>query len=209
MISPNANVSAFPGRSKGAVIWLTGLSGAGKTTLSAHLKQSLSNADITAITLDGDELRTGLCSDLGFSVTHRKENIRRTGEVAMLLANEGFVVIVSLISPFRRDRKHVAQQCKKQKISFAEVFVNASLEECERRDPKDLYRRARAGEIPKFTGINSRYEAPLSPDLELRTELETPKESVAKLAALTLALLSGNERNSHLSRATIDSSRVA
>lgn len=173
---------------RGVVIWLTGLAGSGKSTLSVRLKQNLFHSDIVAVVLDGDALRAGLSKDLGFSEADRKENIRRTGEISLLLAEAGLVVISALISPFRDDRRRVAERCKTRGIPFAEIFVNAPLEECERRDPKRLYRLARAGQILKFTGIDSPYEAPVAPALELRTNLESVEESAGKLTALAISL---------------------
>ncbi len=173
---------------RGAVIWLTGLSGAGKSTLSTALEQRLFRAGILPAIVDGDVLRAGLCKGLGFSDADRKENIRRAAEAALLLAEAGAVVITALISPFRADRQLVAELCRVRGVSFAEVYVNAPLAECERRDVKQLYARARAGEIPKFTGIDSPYEAPLMPALELRTDLEPVEESLEKLFALAARL---------------------
>ena len=173
---------------KGAVIWLTGLSGSGKSTLSTALEKELFRMGILPVVLDGDVLRTGLCKGLGFSPEDRKENIRRATEAALLLAETGAVVITALISPYREDRTLAADRCRARGVAFAEVYVNAPLAECERRDPKALYKRARAGEIPQFTGIDSPYEAPLSPDLELRTDRESQQESLRKLADLALSL---------------------
>lgn len=138
--------------------------------------------------VDGDVLRAGPCRDLGFTAVDRRENIRRAGELAVSLANAGTFVIVALISPFRADRDAVAQRIRDESIPFAEVFINAPLEECELRDPKSLYKRARAGEIKLFTGIDSPYERPDSPALELRTNLETVDESSEKLLQFALTL---------------------
>lgn len=173
---------------RGAIVWLTGLSGSGKSTLAAALEQKLFDARILPVVLDGDVLRTGLSRGLGFSDTDRKENIRRAAEAALLLAEAGAVVITALISPFREDRQHIFDRSKARGVAFAEVFVNAPLAECERRDPKQLYKRARAGQIPAFTGIDSPYETPLTPALELHTDRESVEQSVAKLAALALTL---------------------
>lgn len=176
---------------KGAIIWLTGLSGSGKSTLSAELIEQLRRLHIHAVVLDGDVLRTGLCSGLGFSAEDRKENIRRAAEAALLIAEAGVVVITALISPFRIDRELVATRCKDKGVPFAEVFVNAPLAECERRDPKQLYRRARAGQIPYFTGIDSPYEPPTSPALELCTDLRSVAQCVDELTKLTLRVAKG------------------
>ena len=173
---------------RGAIVWLTGLSASGKSTLAAGLEQNLARARVLSVILDGDVLRTGLGRDLGFSDADRKENIRRAAEAALLLAETGAVVVTALISPFREDRRQIADRCKARGVAFAEVFVNAPIAECERRDPKHLYQRARAGQIPSFTGIDSPYEAPLAPDLELRTDRESVGESLEKLTALALAL---------------------
>ena len=173
---------------RGAVIWFTGLSGAGKSTLSAALELELLKAKVFSVILDGDILRTGLCRGLTFSETDRHENIRRATEAALLIAGAGAVVISALISPFRADRQHVRNRCNELGIAFAEVYVNAPLAECERRDPKHLYARARAGEIKQFTGISSPYEPPVAPTLELHTDSETVEESVKKLTTLALKL---------------------
>lgn len=173
---------------RGAIIWLTGLSASGKSTLAAALEKNLFRARVLPVVLDGDVLRTGLGQGLGFSDADRKENIRRAAEAALLLAEAGAVVVTALISPFREDRQHIVNRCQVRGVAFAEVFVNAPLAECERRDPKHLYQRARAGQIPAFTGIDSPYEPPLAPTLELRTDRETVEQSVEKLTALALRL---------------------
>jgi bifunctional enzyme CysN/CysC len=173
---------------RGAIIWLTGLSGSGKTTLAAALEKELFRVGVLPAVLDGDMLRKGLSKNLGFSDEDRKENLRRASELALHLADAGVVVIAALISPFRADRAAIAERARERGVSFAEVFVNAPLAECERRDPKQLYKRAREGQIPNFTGISSPYEAPLSPDLELRTDREPFEESVEKLTRLALGL---------------------
>jgi len=161
------------------VIWFTGLSGAGKTTLATMLERRLFEQGRRTYLLDGDILRTGLCRDLGFSATERQENVRRAGEVARLLADGGLITLVAFISPFREDRERVRHSMGK--VGFAEVYVNAPLEVCERRDVKGLYRRARAREIPEFTGISSPYEHPLTPEVELRTDLETTEQCLDRL----------------------------
>ncbi len=165
----------------GAVVWLTGLSGAGKSTLARGLERELLKLQIVPVVLDGDVLREGLCRDLSFSAAARQENIRRAGEAAVLLAESGLVVIAALISPFRADRERVAARCRTREIPFAEVFVSAPLAVCEHRDPKHLYQRARAGEIPAFTGISSPYEAPVAPDLTVHTDQQTVEQSVTDL----------------------------
>lgn len=179
-----------------AILWLTGLSGAGKTTLATALEAELLQARVLSIVLDGDTIRNGLSRDLGFSAADRKENIRRTGEAAELVAAAGAVAIVALISPFRADRRQVAERAREHGIRFAEVYVNATLAVCEQRDPKALYRRARAGEILDLTGIGSPYEAPVAPDLELRTDIETVPQSLEKLTQFALALVRPNRHAS-------------
>jgi bifunctional enzyme CysN/CysC len=173
----------------GGIIWLTGLSGAGKSTLASGLEQELFGARILPVVIDGDVLRTGLSAGLSYSVADRKENIRRAGESALLLAETGVVVISALISPFREDRDRIARRARERGVAFAEIYVNAPLAECERRDPKLLYKKARAGLLPAFTGIDSPYEPPLAPDLELHTDRETPAQSLARLAELALRLV--------------------
>ena len=151
----------------GCVVWLTGLSAAGKSTIATELERELFNQGRHAYVLDGDNMRHGLCSDLGFSPEDRKENIRRIGEVASLFADAGFICITAFISPYRSDRdlaRRIAPEGK-----FIEVYLNTPLEVCERRDPKGLYAKARAGAIKDFTGISAPYEKPSKPDLELCT----------------------------------------
>jgi adenylyl-sulfate kinase len=174
---------------QGAVVWLTGLSGAGKSTLSSGLEQKLLQAGVFCTVLDGDVLRRGLCAGLGYSEADRHENIRRASEAALMFAEAGAVVITALISPFRSDRNRIAERCQERGVAFAEIYVNAPLAECERRDPKQLYRRARAGEIPSFTGISSPYEPPLTPALEVHTDRESVTESIACLETLVLKLV--------------------
>ena len=173
---------------RGAVIWMTGLSGAGKTTLAQALERRLLHAGLLPTILDGDVLRTGLSRNLGFSAEDRKENLRRATELALVLADAGVVVIGALISPFRADRELAAERARERGTPFAEVFINAPLAECERRDPKQLYQKARSGLIRDFTGIDSPYEAPLAPDLELRTDRETVEQSLDRLLELALNL---------------------
>jgi adenylyl-sulfate kinase len=181
---------------RGAVIWMTGLSGSGKSTLAQALEQRMLRSGVLPAILDGDVLRTGLSRNLGFSPDDRKENLRRATELAMHLAEAGVVVIAALISPYRNDRASVAERARERGVPFAEVYVNAPFAECERRDPKDLYKKARAGEIRQFTGIDSPYEAPLSPDLELRTDRESVEQSVEKLTNLVLQLARPDEAES-------------
>lgn len=152
---------------KGAVLWFTGLSGAGKSTLALALERELFAKGYQVYVLDGDNIRTGLNANLGFSPEDRAENIRRVGEVASLFADAGFIVISSFISPYRSDRERARAAAKDV---FHEIYVRASLEACESRDPKGLYKRARTGEIPEFTGISSPYEPPERPDLVVPTD---------------------------------------
>ena len=177
---------------RAAILWLTGLSGAGKTTLATALEAALLRTGVLAAVLDGDVLRAGLSRDLGFSEEDRSENIRRAGEAATLVAAAGMVAIVALISPFQADRQRAADLARARGIPFAEVYVNAALTVCEQRDPKSLYRRARAGEIHDLTGIDSPYEAPLAPQLELRTDVETVDQSTDRLTHFALALVRPN-----------------
>lgn len=160
----------------GQIIWLTGLSGSGKSTIAMALERKLFDAGRQVFVLDGDIIRTGLCQDLGFSSKDRTENIRRIGEVARIMANSGLCVIVSFISPFRVDRDRVRDAMLEG--CFIEVYVNAPLEVCEKRDTKGLYARAIRGEIADFTGISSPYEPPVSPEVELNTDRLSVAEAV-------------------------------
>ena len=180
---------------EGGVIWLTGLSGSGKSTLAVALESLLFRRGIASMILDGDNLRHGLCADLGFSLQDRAENIRRAGEVARMMAESGLVVISSLISPLRREREAVRSACHASGVNFAEVFVSAPLAECEKRDPRGLYRKARSGEIKGFTGIDSPYEAPEQPDLILHTEKEKVEASVEALLQFVLGLVRLKEQD--------------
>jgi len=153
---------------RGAVIWLTGLSGSGKSTIGYALERRLSGSRHLTYVLDGDNVRHGLCSDLGFSHDDRTENIRRIGEVAALFADAGLIIITSFISPYRSDRDLARRRVPAGK--FIEVFLDVSVEVCERRDPKGLYKKARAGEIPDFTGVSAPYEQPSGPELALDTD---------------------------------------
>lgn len=164
------------------MVWLTGLSGSGKSTLATALEAALVEAGRAAYVLDGDNLRHGLNSDLGFSPAERAENVRRAGEVAALFADAGLIAITSLISPYRADREAARAAAGAER--FLEVFVDAPLEVCERRDPKRLYRRARAGEIEEFTGVSAPYEAPPAPALTLDTARLDAAECVARLVGL-------------------------
>jgi len=163
-------------------IWLTGLPAAGKTTLASALEQRLREVGRMTCVLDGDSLRKGLCRDLGFSEADRVENIRRVAEVARLMVDAGLTVMVALVSPFRAQRRLASQLLSDGE--FIEVFVDTPLEECERRDPKGMYARARKGELKDFTGIGSRYERPENPDVRIDTRVMSVEESVERVLRL-------------------------
>lgn len=167
---------------KGAVVWLTGLSGSGKSTIAREVERRLTGAGRLAYVLDGDNMREGLCSDLGFSPEDRAENIRRVGEVAALFVDAGLVVVTAFISPYRADRQ--AARSKVPEGRFLEVSLDVPLEVCEERDPKGLYRKARSGEIREFTGIDAPYELPESPDLVLPTHELSLEDAVERILAL-------------------------
>lgn len=177
--------ASMPRTLPGQVVWLTGLSGAGKSTIAAGLKLRLLGQGIAATVLDGDELRQGLCKDLGFSLVDRAENLRRAAEVARLMARAGLVVITASISPLREIRERAREIVGTD--SFLEVFVDCPLERCEARDPKGLYERARRGLLSEFTGIDSPYEIPLKPDVTLKTDVQDPDSCVRDLLGAVLA----------------------
>ena len=164
---------------KSVVIWFTGLSGSGKSTLAHSVEEELHNLGCRTFVLDGDNVRHGLSSNLTFSDSDRKENIRRIGEVAKLMVEAGVIAITAFISPFEKDRNLVKEIFPQG--DFIEIYCNASLEICESRDVKGLYKRARTGEIKNYTGIDSPYEAPNNPELIINTENELLEESVAKV----------------------------
>jgi adenylylsulfate kinase len=164
-------------KQRGVTVWFTGLSGAGKTTVSQAVEKELRSQGYKIEVLDGDIVRQNLTKGLGFSKADRDENIRRIGFVAHLLTRNGVIVLVSAISPYREIREEVRQRIG----DFVEVYVNAPLEICEQRDVKGLYKKARAGEIKNFTGIDDPYEPPLNPEVECKTDQETIEESVAKV----------------------------
>jgi adenylylsulfate kinase len=154
-------------RQQACMLWFTGLSGSGKTTIAGLVEQRLAERGLHTYLLDGDNVRHGLCRDLGFSAADRVENIRRVGEVGQLMTDAGLIVLSAFISPFRSDRAMVRQLLPAG--GFIEIFVDTPLQECERRDPKGLYKKARAGEISNFTGLDSPYEAPQTPEIRLDT----------------------------------------
>ncbi|ASG04568.1 adenylyl-sulfate kinase [Vibrio anguillarum] len=166
-----------------AVLWFTGLSGAGKSTIAGALEQRLAQLGYHTYLLDGDNVRHGLCSDLGFSEQDRRENIRRIGELAKLMADAGLIVLSAFISPHRAERQLVRDMLPQGE--FIEVFVNTKLEVCEQRDPKGLYKKARAGEISNFTGIDSEYESPQSPEIDLAAG----EKSIDELVEICLTAL--------------------
>jgi adenylylsulfate kinase len=165
----------------GAVVWLTGLSGSGKSTVAYAVEAALVGAGRIAYVLDGDNLRTGLCADLGFSPEDRHENVRRVGAVAALLADAGVIAITSLISPYRAGR--AAARAVAPAGRFVEVFVDVPLAVCEGRDPKGLYQRARRGEIAEFSGVSAPYEPPEAPELTLDTEALSPEACAERVIA--------------------------
>lgn len=167
-------------KQRGVTIWFTGLSGAGKTTICRAVENELRAQGYPIEVLDGDVVRENLTKGLGFSKADRDTNIRRIGFVSHLLTRNGVIVLVSAISPYREVREEVRQTIG----DFVEVFVNAPLEVCEERDVKGLYKRARAGEIKQFTGIDDPYEPPLNPEVECRTNEETLEESVGKVFSM-------------------------
>jgi adenylyl-sulfate kinase len=166
---------------KGAVVWLTGLSGSGKSTISRALERELFNMGSHVYVLDGDNIRHGLNANLGFSPEDREENIRRVAEVAKLMSDAGTITITAFISPYRDDRRRAREIALESGNDFIEVFVNAPLEVCEERDVKGLYKRARAGEIQEFTGISAPYEAPVDPEITVNTAQQTLAESTAQV----------------------------
>lgn len=166
---------------RGAVVWITGLSGAGKTTLALAAERALFERGCQVFVLDGDKVRNGLCADLGFSLPERSENIRRIGETARLFHEVGQIVLVSAISPLRADRERARGLIPFP--HFLEVYCRCPLAVCEERDPKGLYRKARAGLLPEFTGISSPYEAPEAPDVLVDSAESSVEQEVARLLA--------------------------
>ncbi len=165
-------------RQRGATIWFTGLSGSGKSTIAVALEHALYDMGKLSYRLDGDNVRMGINKNLGFSEADRQENIRRIGEVAKLFGDAGTIALSSFISPYKADRDEVRALHEQSGLSFVEVFVDCSLEVAEERDPKGLYKKARAGEIKNFTGIDDPYEAPVDPELHLKTDEMTVEQEV-------------------------------
>jgi adenylylsulfate kinase len=168
-------------KQKGATLWFTGLSGSGKSTFAFTLEHALVQRGHLAYVLDGDNIRHGLNKNLGFSAADREENIRRIGEVAKLFADCGVIAMTSFISPYRKDRDAVRALHAAGKLPFVEVFVNTPIATCEQRDPKGLYKKARAGELKGFTGVDDPYEAPGSPELTLDATGTTPQQGAVLL----------------------------
>ncbi len=168
---------------KGATLWFTGLSGSGKSTTAFTLEHALVQAGRLAYVLDGDNIRHGLNKNLGFSAADREENIRRIGEVARLFADCGVLTMTSFISPYRRDRDLVRELHVKAGLPFLEIHMATPIETCEQRDPKGLYKKARAGELKGFTGIDDPYEAPLKAELTIDAGATTPQEAAARILA--------------------------
>jgi adenylylsulfate kinase len=168
-------------KQKGVTLWFTGLSGSGKSTIAFTLEHALVQSDRLAYVLDGDNIRHGLNKNLGFSAADREENIRRIGEVAKLFADCGVITMTSFISPYRKDRDIVRALHVEGGLPFFEIHVNTPLETCEQRDPKGLYKKARAGQLKNFTGIDDPYEAPLHPELTLDATGTSPQEATIQL----------------------------
>lgn len=169
---------------RGAVIWFTGLSGSGKSTLAHEVEERLHRLGARTFVFDGDNVRHGLCADLGFSLEDRSENIRRIGEMAKLFVEAGVIALTAFISPLRSDRERLRQRIGES--DFIEIHCDCPIEVCESRDVKGLYRRARSGEIKDFTGISSPYEAPEHPDLLLESGTQSLQECVDRVVALLL-----------------------
>lgn len=168
-------------KQSGCTLWLTGLSASGKSTIACALEQLLLNKGLSAYRLDGDNIRFGLNKDLGFSEQDRNENIRRISEVSKLFADSCTIAITSFISPYRIDRDKARELHKEGELKFIEVYVDVPLEVAEQRDPKGLYKKAREGIIKEFTGISAPYEAPVSPELHLRTDQQSVEECALQI----------------------------
>ena len=183
IVHQNFNVSKSDGEKlhqhKAFLIWFTGLSGSGKSTIANALELKLNNQNVSTYSLDGDNIRLGINKDLTFSPEDRTENIRRIAEIANLFVDAGIVTLASFVSPYSKDREDVRNTVGSK--NYIEVFVNTSLDECERRDVKGLYKKAREGEIKNMTGISAPYETPQNPDLEIDAEKESVDKSVDKI----------------------------
>jgi adenylylsulfate kinase len=166
---------------QGCTLWFTGLSGSGKSTIAFTLEHALVQRGHLAYVLDGDNIRHGLNKNLGFSAADREENIRRIGEVAKLFADTGIIAMTSFISPYRKDRDNVRALHQAGNLRFLEIHVNTPLETCEKRDPKGLYKKARAGELKNFTGIDDPYEPPTKPELSLDATTVSPQQATVQL----------------------------
>jgi len=171
---------------KGATLWFTGFSGSGKSTVAVALEQALMRRNRLSYRLDGDNIRLGINKNLGFSAADRTENIRRIGEVGKLFADAGIIVLSSFISPYRADRDSVRALHLEGGLDFIEIYVDCPLDEAERRDPKGLYKKARAGQIKNFTGIDDPYEAPNAPELVLKTAEMTLSQEVDAIIELMI-----------------------
>ncbi len=161
------------------LLWFTGLSGSGKSTIANKVELELHKKGIRTFTLDGDNVRNGINKDLTFSPEDRTENIRRIAEIASLMIDAGLVVLAAFVSPYKKDREAIKHIVKD--VNFVEIFINTSLEECEKRDVKGLYKKARAGEIKNMTGVSAPYEAPESPAIEIKTEQQTIDEAAQQV----------------------------
>lgn len=186
MTSPSPTVSRVMREEqqghRGAVIWFTGLSGSGKSTLAHAIEVILHLRGYRTFVLDGDNIRLGLCRDLGFSANDRSENIRRIGEMAKLFLESGVITLTAFISPFAEDRQQARALFSAE--DFLEIYCNAPVEVCEARDIKGLYKKARQGFIPEFTGVSSPYQAPVTPELSIDTALQTVEQSVAAILTI-------------------------
>lgn len=186
-------------RQKGATIWFTGLSGSGKSTIAVALEQALHKLGKLSYRLDGDNVRLGINKNLGFSEEDRKENIRRIGEVAKLFGDAGTIALSSFISPYKDDRDNVRALHDAADLKFVEVYVDCSLEVAEKRDPKGLYKKARAGQIKNFTGIDDPYEPPSDPEIHLKTDEMTVEQEVQ--IVIDFLVDNGIIQREHLTRA--------
>ncbi|WP_338732261.1 adenylyl-sulfate kinase [Mangrovimonas cancribranchiae] len=176
---------------KSFLIWFTGLSGSGKSTIANVVEQKLHQKGIKTYTLDGDNIRKGINKDLTFAPEDRTENIRRIAEIANLMVDAGLVTLAAFVSPYKKDRENIRSIVKD--VNFVEVYINTSVEECERRDVKGLYKKARAGEIKNMTGISAPYEAPENPDIEIQTEHESVEAAAQRIVEYITPKLSSND----------------